>query len=167
LDAAAAVEAAGEQTHGSAHLFTGLGLLALVAAATRRRGVRLGLKAIVGVVLAASGLYFFPRLGLFSTPIAAWDLWAFGPSGFRSALYASFLPMLGAAVVFLGARRWQGLIIGLVVGFAANLLVGAVLMPTDVQLIPGLSSILDRLWLVLNAVILILLALLLRRRASA
>ncbi len=167
LDAAAAVEAAGQQTHGGTHLLTGLGLLALVAAATRRSGVRLGLKAIAGVVLAASGLYFFPRLGLFSMPIATWDLFAFGPSGFRTALYASFLPMLGAAVVFLGARRWQGLIIGLVVGFAANLLVGAVLMPSDVQLIPGLSSILDRLWLVLNAVILILLALLLRRRASA
>ncbi len=177
LDAAAAVEAAKQKTHGAPYLMAALALFAGIVLRTRRRfglaasifSGRGGLfLALLGAVMGSSGLFFlewFGISGVWSAPPAAWDLHALGAGMFRSALWASALPMLAAVVVFLGVRRWSGLLFGLTLGWAAHLAVAAILMPADVLLIPGLAGLLDRVWLLLNAGVLLLLAILLVRRS--
>lgn len=177
VDAHAAVSAARRKTHGGAHLLAGLSLLGVFLLAGRRRALgaaaTLGtggaiLAAVLGAVFGSSGFFFLESVGLggvFTSPPAAWDLEALGAVWYRSALWASALPMLGAVIVFLGFRRWAGFLLGLTLGWAAHLSVAAVLMPADVWLIPGAAGLLDRVWLLANALLLVGLALLLTRRA--
>lgn len=157
LDIGAAAAAATGQTRGGWHLLAGLVALAVLAAwrvGRPPRGIALGILGVLGAILAARGVPV-PGLGILSYPIASWDLFAVGPGAYHSALWASALPMGLAAVVLLGWKRGQGLIVGLTAGWAAYLLVSAVLMPADVLLIPGSAGLLDRAWLVTNGLILL------------
>lgn len=176
VNAYAAVSAAKGRTHGAPHLWAGLSLLAAFLWRGRRRalGTRATLSgagailgAAFGVLLGSSGLFFLEPLGLggiFSAPPAVWDLHTLGAGWYRSALWASALPMFGAAIVFLGAKRGAGFLLGLTLGWAAHLAVTALLMPSNVQLIPGVAGLLDRAWLLANAALLLVLGVLLARR---
>lgn len=87
------------------------------------------------------------------------DLLAFGPTFHFSALWASAVPMFVATVLLLGVKRLRGVLIGLSVGWAAYLGLSAICMPADVLFIPGVASVLDRAWLLINAGALTMLAL--------
>ena len=87
-----------------------------------------------------------------------WDEAVVGASWHFSALWASVVPMLGVSVLLLSVKRLRGLLVGLALGWAAYLLVSAVMMPSDVLFIPGTSGMLDRVWLVLNGGLLLVLA---------
>lgn len=161
LNAGAAVAAARDQNAGSAHFFAALMGLALFA---WRAKLKIGLGGLIGAVLGSSGFFFLNWVGagaisgVLTHPVANWDLLALGPNFYRTALWASAIPMVGLATALLGARKLTGFIIGLSIGWAANLAVSAVLMPADVLLIPGSGGIFDRLWLVVNAAALVVLA---------
>jgi serine protease len=165
LNAAKAVESAKGQSRGPAHLVAGLIGLALFALRTaKRRSFQIGALGVVGAILGSSGLFFLDWLGSstiagFAThPIASWDLLLFGPSWYHSAIWASAIPMMALATAFLGAKKWMGLIVGLAVGWAAHLAISAVLMPANVLFVPGDGGVLDRLWLIVNAGVLLGLA---------
>lgn len=175
LNAQAAVGAARGQTRGLPHLVAGLLLLALFFwRYGKRTAAKLGLTAILGAVMGASGLFFLDRFGLSNVPglgalahpIARWDLLLVGPSLYHSALFASVLPMLGLTTVLLGMRRATSFLVGLAIGWAGHLLVSVALMPADVTLIPGVAGVLDRGWLLINAAALLFLARLVSQRRA-
>lgn len=161
LDAAKAVTFAKAQSHGLTYLMAALMALMWLARRLKRRAAQvvLGVPAVIGAVFGASGLFFLGGLGLdqwtlgalITHPIATWDLVAFGPDFFQTALWASLIPFLCIAVALLAAKRWTGFLIGLGVGWAVHLLIAAVMMPADVLGIPGAAGLLDRAWLVANA----------------
>jgi serine protease len=165
LDVAAAAQQAAGDTRGGWHFLAVMILLAMFAwRVGRLPGARVGLGVlgVLGAILAARGVPI-PGLGILSHPIAGWDLFTFGARGYHTALWASMLPMGVAAVALLGWKKGQGLVMGLTLGWAAYLLVSAVGMPADVQGVPGLAGVLDRVWLVANALGLLGLARLLVR----
>jgi serine protease len=165
LDVGAAAQQAAGATRGGWHFLAVMILLAMFAwRVGRLPGARMGLGVlgVLGAILAARGVPI-PGLGILSHPIAGWDLFVFGAHGYHTAVWASFLPMGVAAVALLGWKKGQGLVMGLTLGWAAYLLVSAVGMPADVQGVPGLAGVLDRVWLVANALGLLGLARLLVR----
>src|SRR5262249_52318541 len=99
-------------------------------------------------------------------PVANWDLVALGPGAYHTALWASAIPMFLIAILFLGVKRWRGFLVGLAAGWAANLLVSAIKMPTNVAFMPGDAGLIDRIWLFGNAAVLAVLAALLMIRAA-
>jgi serine protease len=166
LNAGAAVAEAQSQTHGLPYFLAGLGALGLFLVRTRKR-IPFGASMLVGAVLGSSGLFFLEWFGLsgfFSQPIANWDFSLFGASFARTAIWASAIPMFIASTVMLGARKYTGLLVGLTLGWAAHLLMAAFLMPADVQLIPGIAGVLDRIWLAVNSGLLGFLAVLVGRK---
>ena len=172
LDVGKAVKAAKETKGGPVHLAPALLALGFFLRRWRQRLPlgKIAPLAVVGAVIASSGLFFLQGLlgGLpgaqFVTSAApAWDLAALGPSWHFTAPWASALPVFGLTVLLLGVKRLRGLLIGLALGWAAHLLVSAISMPTDVQLIPGMASVFDRAWLLVNAGALALLASLVAR----
>jgi serine protease len=170
LNAGRAVKAAHEQTGGKWHLVAGLGTLLAFAFRLRKKVPfgRLGVGALVGTVLGASGLWFssaiglhfeeVPILSILAEPMPLWDEAALGASWHFTMLWASVIPMLTLSVLFLSVRKLRGLLFGLSLGWAAYLLVSAVMMPSDVLFIPGTAGVLDRAWLILNSGLLLVLA---------
>jgi len=160
LDAGSAVAMAKGETQGSWYFVAALLLLALFGLKWVGRPPRsaiLGLWSVIGAILAARGIPV-DGLGPLSMPMASWDLWAFGPAFHKTALWASALPMVILAVVSLGSKKVQPLVLGLTLGWAAWLFVSGVLMPADVRWMPGIGSVFDRLWLFANGGILLVLA---------
>lgn len=165
LDVGAAAQQAAGATRGGWHFLAVMILLAMFAWRVGRlpsARMGLGVLGVLGAILAARGVPI-PGLGILSHPIAGWDLFVFGAHGYHTAVWASLLPMGVAAVALLGWKKGQGLVMGLTLGWAAYLLVSAVGMPADVQGVPGLAGMLDRVWLVANALGLLGLARLLVR----
>jgi serine protease len=170
LNVGSAVKAAHEMAGGRWHLLAGLGAFVLFFLRYGRKlaGAKLGLGALLGTVVGASGLWFLryigfhfesvPAISFLSTPMPDWDEAAVGATWHFTALWASAIPMVLATVVLVGIKRLRGLLLGLAIGWATYFLVSAVLMPADVQFIPGASGVLDRIWLVLNAGVLFVLA---------
>lgn len=165
VNAERAVAAAAGQSGGLGYLMAGLGVLAmfLVRAGKLLGRAKLGAGwAILGTVLAASGLWLLERLGLpvagLSGGLPTWDGAVLGAGARMTAIWASALPLFLATVLLLGVKRLRGLLVGLALGWAAHLLVASVLMPSDVVLIPGTAGALDRVWLILNGGVLVLLA---------
>ena len=165
LDAAAAVQTAKARTTGGVHLMAALLGLGAFAWRWRRRisMVALAGPGALGALIGASGLFFIEGLGLLSRAMPQWDLVFVGPSWHFTALWASVLPVLALSLLGLGVRRLRGVLIGLAIGWAAHLLLAAVLMPADVIGIWGEASVLDRAWLVLQSGLLVGLASLLAR----
>lgn len=95
---------------------------------------------------------------LVATPLANLDLFAFGPSWHMSALWASALPGFVLTVLLVGVKRLRGVLVGLTAGWAAYLLLNALCLPSDVTLMPGIASVIDRIWLAVNAGALLLLS---------
>ena len=155
VDAAAAVNAARSDRGGLAHL--GLALAAMMAL-LRRVGPRaLGLLrspgTLLGAVWASSGFGFLP--GVLGLAVPMLDLSILGPSGHFTALWASALPMTLLVVAFLGVRWMRGVLVGLTVGWAAHLAATALLGSVDVLGIPGQGTLWDRGWLLINATLLL------------
>ena len=160
LDAASAVQAAEARTTGGVHLLTALLGLAAFAWRWRRRVAALALLGTgsVGALFGASGLFFIDGLGFLSRAMPQWDTFVFGPSGHFTFVWASVGPVLVLALMGLGIQRLRGLLVGLALGWAAHLFWAAMLMPADVVGLPGLASIVDRVWLLSQAGLLIGLA---------
>ncbi|MEQ8272788.1 MAG: S8 family serine peptidase [Deltaproteobacteria bacterium] len=149
----------------------GHGIVNAGAAVTAAKSAKSGLWAYLSGLLAFGAFFIGQRkklagLGLagaagavLATPMANLDLLAFGPTFHFSALWASAVPMFVATVLLLGVKRLRGVLIGLSVGWAAYLGLSAICMPADVLFIPGVASVLDRAWLLINAGALTMLAL--------
>jgi serine protease len=168
VDALAAVDASTEsyapERAGVAGL---LGLAALTspagfawglgtAALTRRRRILGVASAVAGAGLAAGAFGCAPiayQLAGVSGSVAA-----FGSPLILSAL----LPLLCTVLLF-HARSLRPLLTGLNLGSAAMLLHGAIVLPTLVSGVPG-GPLVDRLWLIANAILALALA---RRTARA
>lgn len=172
LNAANAVKAANGETGGWSFFFTGIGTLFGFVMLLGRRlpGARLGLGSILGAILGASGLFFFsrlgvPGLGILAEPMPTWDGVIFG-SGWRfTALWASAIPVVLATVALLATKSLRGFLIGLSLGWAAHLVLAGINSSTDVQFIPGVSGVLDSLWLFASASVLMVLAALVAKLA--
>lgn len=166
LDAGRAVQAAAQTTSGPWQ-FAG-SIFAVLAFAWRWRK-RIALAkllpgALVGGVIGGSGLFFLAGVlpAVFTTAMPMWDLMAFGPS-FHTPIWVSVLPVFLLSVAALSVRPLRAVLIGLALGWAVHLLAGAFMGATDVAWLPGVAGTLDRLWLLLNAAGLGLLATLLTR----
>jgi serine protease len=170
LNVGRAVEAAHEMAGGKWHLAAGLGafFLFLIRFGRRLAGAKIGLGALLGTVIGASGLWFLkyigfhfesvPSISFLATPMPDWDEAAVGATWHFTALWASALPLVLTTVLLVGIKRLRGLLLGLALGWATYFVVSAVLMPADVQFIPGAAGVLDRVWLVVNAGVLLVLA---------
>ncbi|RMG07546.1 MAG: peptidase S8 [Planctomycetota bacterium] len=157
LDAAAAVRRATFLPAGLA-LFGALLLAFCAVRKTSPRDLARGLL-VLGAVLAASGLFFLRPFGLGELPVvgpllasgaATWDLVLLGPDAHWNALFASALIPGFLGFTSLATRATRSLGVGIMLGWAARLLVGAALPLADVRWIPG-SGVLDALWLAGNA----------------
>ena len=172
IDAAAAVNAAQNRKSGPIHLGAGLlaSLFFLVVNRRRLPALRLAGFVTAGAVIGASGLYFLsgiltsiPGLALATRAMPTWDLALFGASGHFSAPWASVLPVFALSIVFLGVRRVRPLLMGLALGWCVHLGLSAGFSSTDVLGIPGVAGVLDSAWLMLQAALLLGLAMLLAR----
>lgn len=168
LNAGNAVKEAKQAKGGFLHLFA---VLAAIGAFLYRQREKLPkaktkVLALLGALVGGSGLAFLD-LPFLSTPMPAWDLELLGAGAHFSAVWASVIPMFVASLALLGFRGLRGLLIGLAIGWATYLAIAAFGMPADVQLIPGVASVLDRVWLAINAGALVLLAAILARVQAA
>ncbi|MBL9104607.1 MAG: S8 family serine peptidase [Myxococcales bacterium] len=164
IDALAAVDASAESyaperagmagllgLTGLASLYGPAGLLGLGAAAVSRRRKLLAIgSTVLGAGLAAGAFGCAPLA--YSLAGATGSVAAYGSPLILSAL----LPLLCTVLLF-GVRGLRPLLTGLNLGSAAMLLHGAVVLPTLVSGVPG-GPVVDRLWLLANAVIALLLA---------
>ncbi len=156
LNADRATAKAAQKTSGFWHILAGVSTLGLFV--WRRK--RLGLGMLAGTWAGSAGFSFMP--GFLAEPLPRWDL-ALGPTFHFSLLWASALPLVLATLLTFGVKRLQGLLIGLALGCAAYFFTAAVLMPADVLGLPGVASVLDRVWLAANGGVLVVLALLIDR----
>jgi serine protease len=116
----------------------------------------------LGMLMAASGLFFLPALvgavcsdlaacettiNLLSRPLAMLDLTLLGPGHHQNALLASALIPLGMVALCLGGKRSAFLAIGLAIGFAGFLFAEIHIMSSDIQWVPGQAGLLDQAWL--------------------
>ncbi len=85
-----------------------------------------------------------PLLSLAARPLSLWGGLLLGPA--ESPLFASFLPVLLAAALFLGRPGGQRLVAGFAIATAAVLLCESAFLHVDVAYVPGVG-LLDRLWL--------------------
>lgn len=162
LNVGGAVEAAAEATSGWSHFAAALlGALAFVW----RNKKRIPLAATKG--LAMVGALVGGGVPFLFDAMPTWDLSVLGAAWHFAAPWASALPVFLMTVVLLGVRSLRGILMGLAIGWAAYLGVSAFLMPADVQLIPGVASLFDRAWLLINAGALVLLASVIVRVAAS
>lgn len=141
---------------GIAGLGAGGAALGLTVAARRRRQLRLLAGVGVGALLAGGlfGCAAPTALGLAS--MLGGGAWFGSPW-----LFSALLPFLLVAVL-LGVRPLRGLLTGFALGHSALLLHGAIVLPALLTGLPG-GALVDRLWLLANA----LLTLWLARRVAA
>jgi serine protease len=166
IDAEAAVLKARGQS-GAAQLALGALLAGVVAFSLRRRGMLaplagagswLGLGA--GVLAGASGLFFLPYLfgaaaswpvvSMLTRGLPSWDLSLLGPSGHGNALFFSALLPVGKVALGSGFARLRAPLAGLCLGVAGHLLFTMSAGWIDVR-----WMVLDGLWLVANAALLV------------
>jgi len=169
VDAPAAIKQARSSSGGWA-LVLGV-FMAGAVAASRKRGVKVGLGYLGGVVVGASGLFFLPYLApsFASLPVVetlthglpSWDLSVFGPTGHGSALFFSALIPLGLLAVGYGVPKLRAPLAGLAIGVAAHLVLFAIAPLTSIHA-PLIGS--ATVWLGLNAIVCVLLARLALRR---
>ncbi|MBI4511883.1 MAG: peptidase S8 [Deltaproteobacteria bacterium] len=164
VDAPAALTAA-RRNHGAWQLGLGLIVAGAIVSHARRRaylGCTVGPSYLAGVLIGSSGLFFLPFLGdlgatlaswpgvdLLTHGLPSWDLHLFGPSSHGNALFFSGLLPLGVIALGYGFSRLRAPLAGLAAGVAAHLLFHLVVRTADIQWIP---SVLDPIWLALNAI---------------
>lgn len=141
-------------------LTLGLCIPALVIAG--RRHSRLGLA--VGMLAGGAGLFFLRPLGLGELPLvggfvtrgmADWDIPLFGPGWHWTPLFASALIPGALAWLSIAIRPARPLLVGLALGWAARLVTGVLLPWADVRFVPG-AGLLDAVWLLGNAAVLVM-----------
>ncbi len=164
IDAEAAVLKARGQS-GAAQLALGALLAGVVAFSLRRRGMLaplagswLGMGA--GVLVGASGLFFvpyifgaaasWPVLSMLTRGLPSWDLSLLGPSGHGNALFFSALLPVGLVALGSGFARLRAPLAGLCLGVAGHLLFTMAAGWIDVR-----WMVMDGLWLVANAALLV------------
>lgn len=180
IDAAAAVKAGVRTANGRGTLKLALAaaMVLMLWRAARRRSERLeetGSAAFwTALVVAASGLFFLSLLPLGWAPgwanrlvqssFAHWPA-AFTVSTTLNPLLHSVLLPFVAVGLFLGLPKMRPALLGFVLGYAAHLVGEALFVcSADVAWIPG--AVLDRIWLVLNGLLALALALLIGRRGG-
>lgn len=154
---------------GSWRLASGLFLALLALVGVRRKdilgagvdkaGTVLGVSAVT-----AAGLFFLPFVvghgGMFSGvvsalshPLAELDLALLGAGFHQNALLASFLIPLAAVGLLGGHKTGKYIAAGLALGMAGFLVTETFLMTSDVQWVPGMGGLLDRIWLAFNGLV--------------
>ena len=120
--------------------------------------------ALAALVASALGISVGGMAGLAASPVRWIDTLGCGTLG-SSMLVLSALPAIAVYALAGGSRSkaLSGLVVGLLTGFAAFLCGEALVSSMDVGGIPGLG-LLDRLWLGVNGIIAVLLALAAYRR---
>ena len=158
VDAAAAVKKA-QTKEGGLALGFGAALAGLVLVGLRRQvllGLGLGFGGIASIVVAASGLFFLPQLGVPHSALASHGLPELGQTLFGATaqgnplLYSALIPLV-LVVLGYGSIRLRGVLAGLALGWAGNLVAHAVFRTVDVRFIPDM---LDGAWLIVNAALL-------------
>jgi serine protease len=163
VDASAAVKKA-QLGQGGASLGVGAALAGLLLLGLRRKALLaagLGVGGVVALVLAAGGLFFLPALGVpvgslpgatvLTGGLPALDQAVLGAAGHGNPLLYSAIAPLLAVLVLYGKKNLRGLLAGLAIGWAANLVVHALFRTVDIRFVP---NVLDGLWLGLNAAVL-------------
>jgi len=161
VDASAAVKKA-QLGQGGLSLGVAATLAGLVLLGLRRKALlaaSLGARGVVALVLAAGGLFFLPQLGLGNVPGIAFlshglpdaDQAIFGAAGHGNPLFLSALVPLFAMLLLYGKKNLRGLVAGLALGWAGNLVAHAVFRTSDVRFVP---DALDAIWLGANAIVL-------------
>jgi serine protease len=158
-DAQAALNKA-KRSRGIASLGLGTGLAFLgLAGGRRRRFSRFdGGSLCAALVLGASGLFFLPSLGapawLSDSPPGGGALTSLAmlmdPAAQGNPLLWSALLPLMAIALFYGVRSLRPTLAGMSFGIAGALLFAACALPADVRFIP---DVLDRAWLLANAIV--------------
>lgn len=158
-DAQAALNKA-KRSRGLASLGLGASLALLGLGRARRRQMTRAHFGSMGValVLGASGLFFLPTLGapawLSDSPIGSGVLsslaFALGSAGQGNPLLWSALLPLAAIALLYGVRSLRPTLAGLSFGVAGALLFAACALPADIRFVP---DVLDRVWLLANAIL--------------
>jgi serine protease len=115
-------------------------------------GVRPGVGMAVAALLGSSGVFFWPRLGVFAHGFPAWDVALFGPSGHANPLFYSALAPIGLAALAYGLVRARGALAGFAVGVAAHLAVVFAAGLVHVHYLPSAFYV-DQIWLCAHAAI--------------
>lgn len=163
LDANAAVDAAARGKYlpergGFALLLGLLGLAGLGGASMQGNARRRNLIAGGGLALGAAA-----AVGVFGTPLAYGLAGMFGAAALGPALLLSAAAPLLATLLLFQVKPLRGLLAGLSLGWSAVLLHGAIVLPTLLTTVPGGPAI-DRLFLLANAGVALLLAHLISKR---
>ncbi len=173
VDAAAAVKKA-QTKEGGLSLGFGAALAGLVIVGLRRKAVLagfgaagLGFGGVASLVIAASGLFFLPQLGLgdhlslatHGLPEAGQALFGAAAQG-NPLLFSALVPLALIALGY-GNPKLRGILAGLTLGWAGNLAAHAVFRSVDIRFIP---DSLDAMWLLANAALLAMSARLVLRK---
>ncbi|MFP4497921.1 MAG: S8 family serine peptidase [Vulcanimicrobiota bacterium] len=118
----------------------------------------------IGFLIGAGALFFlplllqgkmFPGMGILSRSFSEWDSLIFGASAQGNPIfYSMIIPFIIAVICY--KTELQRIAAGFTLGVAGNLAYHTLLGGTNVQWIPGI--LLDKIWLVLNVVVGIVIA---------
>jgi serine protease len=146
---------------GGLGLGAALGLVGLAGLRRRRQLAALGWGAPAGLVIGASGLFFLPLLGVLPGFLSFLGVGVtemvpatFAGAGMGNPLLLSAALPFAAVALLSGARRLRPLVGGLAFGVAGALALLAVTNALDVRFVPDAA---DRLWLVINVALCVLL----------
>jgi serine protease len=162
IDAGAALKKS-RNVKGAGGLGLGAALALLGVAGLRRRGqlAPLGWSAPAAFVLGASGLFLLPHFVALPAPLAFLGTSVtevipatFAGLGLGNPLLLSAALPFAAIALLAGARRFRPALGGLAFGVAGALALLAVTGSLDVRYVPDAA---DRLWLILNVAICVLL----------
>jgi serine protease len=104
-----------------------------------------------------------PVVGALTYGFPSWDLGLLGPGGHGNVLFFSALVPFGLVALTYGVPRLRAPVAGFALGVAAHLLFHAVVPLTDIRWMPNVLG-LDQIWLVANAAIATVLAMVSLRR---
>ena len=154
VDASAAVKKA-QLEEGAVELGLAATLAGVVMFALRRRKILVaafGLGGVLGLVVAACGLFFLPMLGIdlpfLSHGLPSLDQAFFGAAGSGNPLFWSALLPLFVASLAYGVKSLRGPLAGLLLGWAGCLAAHALFRTVDIRYIP---LVLEPVWLGVNA----------------
>jgi serine protease len=146
---------------GGLGLGAALGLIGLAGLRRRRQLAALGWGAPAGLLVGASGLFFLPLfvslpsfLAFLGVGVTEMVPATFAGVGFGNPLLLSAALPFGAVALLSGVQRLRPLVGGLAFGVAGALAALAITNSLDVSFVP---NAVDRLWLVLNVAMCVLL----------
>lgn len=142
-------------------------LLSIFAIRGRKGGFKqqLSLALFAGLLMGSSGLFmlrgletWLPGAFVLTRPLLEWPGYLLGWHWHLNIFVGSALLPLLLTLLFYGVKPLRALVAGLGLGIAAYLLACAIDGSVDLRWMPGLAGLLDRGWLLINALLALLLA---------